>query len=81
MHLDLIDRHTQAIEEITARIEVVIEPFQGFRQLICTIPGIGTGTADVVIAETGADMSRFPTAGLSPPGPVPVRAATSRPAG
>lgn len=63
VHLDLIDRHTQAIEEITARIEVVIEPFQGFRQLICTIPGIGPGTADVIVAETGADMTRFPTAG------------------
>ena len=63
VHLDLIDRHTSAIEEITARIEVVIEPFQGFRDLICTIPGIGPITADVVVAETGADMSRFPTAG------------------
>ena len=63
MHLDLIDRHTEAIEEITARIEVVIEPFQGFRDLICTIPGIGPLTADVIVAETGADMTRFPSAG------------------
>jgi len=63
VHLDLIDRHTHAIEEIAERIEVVIEPFQGFRQLICTIPGIGPGTADVIVAETGADMTRFPTAG------------------
>jgi transposase len=63
VHLDLIDRHTAAIEDITARIEVVIEPFQPLRDLICTIPGISTLTADVVIAETGADMSRFPTAG------------------
>ena len=63
VHLDLVDRHTEAIEEITARIEVVIEPFQGFRDLICTIPGIGPLTADVVVAETGADMTRFPTAG------------------
>jgi len=63
VHLDLIDRHSGAIEEITDRIEVVIEPFQGFRDLICTIPGIGSLTADVVVAETGADMTRFPTAG------------------
>jgi len=27
VHLTLIDQHTAAIEEITARIEVVIEPF------------------------------------------------------
>jgi transposase len=62
VHLDLIDRHTDAIETLTARIEVMIEPFQGFRDLICTIPGISTLTADVVIAETGADMARFPSA-------------------
>lgn len=63
MHLDLIDAHTTAIETLTERIEVVIEPFRDFRELICSIPGISTKVADVVTAETGADMSRFPTAG------------------
>ena len=63
VHLDLIDRHSAATGQLTTRIEVMIEPFQAFRELICTIPGISTLTADVVIAETGADMSRFPTAG------------------
>ena len=62
VHLDLIDRHTTAIKEITDRIEVVVEPFRGFRELICTIPGISTLVADVITAETGADMTRFPTA-------------------
>jgi transposase len=62
VHLDLIDRHTRAIEELTDRIEVVVEPFRGFRELIATIPGISTLVADVITAETGADMSRFPTA-------------------
>jgi transposase len=62
MHLDLIDQHTAAIEQLTDRIEVVIEPFRRFRDLICTIPGIGGHTADIVVAETGADMTRFPTA-------------------
>lgn len=61
MRLDLIDHHTQAIAELTERIEVMIEPFRGFRDLICTVPGISTLIADVVIAETGADMSVFPT--------------------
>ena len=63
VHLDLIDKHTQAIAELTDRIEVVIEPFRGFRDLICSIPGISTLVADVVTAETGTDMTRFPTAG------------------
>ena len=62
VHLDLIDQHTDALDQLTARIEVMMEPFQGFRDLICTIPGIGVATADVIIAETGADMTRFPTA-------------------
>ncbi|MDQ3326634.1 MAG: IS110 family transposase [Actinomycetota bacterium] len=63
LHLDRIDQHTEAIEAVTARIEVVIEPFRAFRALIITIPGISTAVADVITAETGADMSRFPTAG------------------
>jgi transposase len=62
VHLDLIDRHTEAINKLTARIEVTMEPFQGFHDLICSIPGISTITADVIVAETGADMTRFPTA-------------------
>lgn len=60
-HFDLIDKHDQVIAELTARIEVVIEPFRGFRDLICSIPGISSLVADVITAETGADMTRFPT--------------------
>lgn len=63
LHLDLIDQHSRAVEELTARIEVVIQPFRGARDLMITIPGISVGVADVIIAETGPDMSRFPTAG------------------
>lgn len=63
VHLQLIEQHDAAIAELTERIEVVIEPFRGFRDLICTIPGISTIVADVVIAETGGDMSVFPSAG------------------
>ena len=63
MHLGLIDQHTAAINALTERIEVVIEPFRGFCELISSIPGIGTTTAEVITAETGADMTRFPTAG------------------
>jgi transposase len=80
LHLDLIDRHTHAVDELTARIEVVIEPFRGVRDLITTIPGISVGVADVIIAETGADMSRFPTAGHLASWPGPARGATSPPA-
>lgn len=62
VHLDLIDQHTHAIDELTDRIEVVIEPFRGARDLLVTIPGISTLVADVIVAETGADMGQFPSA-------------------
>jgi transposase len=63
LHLDLIDQHTRAIEDLTGRIEVVMAPFRGARDLMITIPGISIAVADVIIAETGADMTQFPTAG------------------
>jgi len=63
MYLDAIDQRSQAIAELTVRIEVVIEPFRAFYHLIGTIPGVGVRTAEVIVAETGADMSVFPTAG------------------
>lgn len=62
MHLDVIDQRTRQIADLNARIEVVMEPFQAFADLIQTIPGIAQHTAEVIVAETGADMSVFATA-------------------
>ena len=62
MYLEVIDQRTRQIEELNARIEVVMEPFQSFGELIRTIPGVGQRCAEVIVAETGADMSVFPTA-------------------
>jgi transposase len=62
MYLDAIDHRSRAIADLTARIEVVIEPFRAFCDLILSIPGVGQRTAEVIVAETGADMSMFPTA-------------------
>jgi len=63
LHLNLIDQHSRAVGDLTARIEKVMEPFRGARDLIITIPGISVLVADVIIAETGADMTRFPSSG------------------
>jgi transposase len=66
MHLRRIGEHDTAIAEVDDRIEVMLEPFRElreFRDLICTIPGISTVVADVVLAETGGDMGMFPSAG------------------
>ncbi len=61
LHLDFIDQHTIQIDTLTARIEEVMAPFQAARDLLVSIPGISTTTADVIIAETGgADMTQFP---------------------
>jgi transposase len=38
-----------------------MRPFERQRELLCTIPGVAERTAEVIIAELGPDMERFPT--------------------
>ncbi|MHC6219186.1 IS110 family RNA-guided transposase [Arthrobacter sp. MMS24-S77] len=73
LHLDQIDTHTRVIETLTARIEEAMEPFRDAREALATIPGVSLKVAEVIIAETGADMAVFETparlaswAGVSP---------------
>lgn len=61
LFLDRIDAHTGDIERLDQRIEEVIEPFLPARELLMGIPGFSRIIADIFIAETGADMSVFPT--------------------
>ncbi len=63
MHLDRIDSITGWVKQLTARIEVAMEPFRTAREFLATIPGVSILVADVIIAETGADMSTFETPG------------------
>jgi transposase len=63
IHLERIDQLTAAIEELSTRIEEQMRPFAGQIQRLQTIPGVGQTTAEVIIAETGGDMTRFRTAG------------------
>ncbi len=58
-HLDFL--HEQ-IERRTEMIGAQIAPFEGAVELLCTIPGVQKRTAEVIVAETGGDMSAFPTA-------------------
>lgn len=62
-HLAMLDHLDAAITDLDGRIEVMMEPFQDFADLITTIPGIDTRVAQVVVAEIGVDMNVFPTAG------------------
>lgn len=61
LHLDQIDSHTRVIEALTARIEEAMEPFRDAREALATIPGVSRRIAEVIIAETGADMAVFET--------------------
>lgn len=63
LHLDQIDAQTRVIEALTTRIEEAMAPFRAAREFLATIPGVSLKVADVIIAETGADMSVFETPG------------------
>jgi transposase len=63
LFLDRIDAHSADIARLDVRIEAAMEPFAPARDLLMSIPGISRIVAEVFIAETGADMSVFPTAG------------------
>jgi len=58
-HLDFLD---EQITLLSDAIEEQIGPFEPAVELLCTIPGVQRRTAEVIIAETGADMSVFPSA-------------------
>jgi transposase len=69
-HAFLLERmlaHIEDLEDdikaISARVEKQIVPFEAAVALLRTIPGVERRTAEVIIAETGGDMSAFPTAG------------------
>lgn len=59
-HLDFLD---EQIERLSQAIEEQLAPFVAAVELLRSIPGVETRTAQVIIAEIGTDMSIFPTAG------------------
>lgn len=63
MHLDHVDHLDDTISLLDERIDELIVPFVEARELLCTIPGVAERVANVIIAETGGDMTRFPTPG------------------
>jgi transposase len=58
-HIDYLE---ESILEISGRIAESLGPFATVLERLVSIPGVGRRTAEVLIAETGADMSRFPSA-------------------
>jgi transposase len=59
-HLDDLDT---TMATVSVEVEERLRPFAEAIQRLVTIPGVGLRTAQTVLAEVGADMSRFPTAG------------------
>jgi transposase len=51
------------IEELSSRVEEQMRPFPASSTSFETIAGVGQSVAEVIVAETGAGMSRFRTAG------------------
>jgi transposase len=59
-HLDFLD---EALERLSAEIAARLQPYQDALERLDTIPGVGRRIAEVLVAEVGTDVSRFPTAG------------------
>ena len=62
MHLDHIDE-LQAMEaRLDAEVDRLMAPFAEAATGLLSIPGVGKRVAEVIVAEIGTDMSKFPTA-------------------
>jgi len=59
-HIDYLDA---AVARLDSRVDEMMAPFVDTRDRLVTIPGVGTKTAQIIVAEIGVDMSRFPTPG------------------
>jgi transposase len=61
-HLGHLDYLEEAIARVSAEVEERLRPFEVEIQLLDTIPGVNRRVAEVLLAEMGTDLSRFPTA-------------------
>src|SRR5580704_1381766 len=59
-HIDTLDI---ALQNLSERIEFVLIPHAEIIELLCTVPGVQTHAAQVLIAECGLNMTLFPTVG------------------
>ncbi|MCW2620770.1 MAG: transposase [Frankiales bacterium] len=59
-HIDFLE---ESIGRLDAAIAEQIKPYARAVEVIDSIPGVNQRGAEVILAEIGADMTRFPTAG------------------
>jgi transposase len=60
-HLATIDELDAGVEKISAEITTRLEPQTSAQTLLRTHPGIGPRIAQILLAELGTDLSRFPS--------------------
>jgi transposase len=58
-HLESLE---ELIEHLNAEVQERLHPFDEAIDRLDTIPGVGRRTAEILVAEIGLDMTRFPTA-------------------
>jgi transposase len=63
LHLQQIDAIDAAIGDIDQEVDADVEPFRAAIALLTTIPGVSLLSAEIILAEIGRDMRRFPSAG------------------
>ena len=59
-HLEFIE---QEVAQLDQEVAIRMGPFEDALRRLDDIPGVGRRVAKEVLAETGVDMGRFPTAG------------------
>jgi transposase len=57
-----IDSLDETIARFDTQIQEISTPFEAAIGLLDTIPGVARPTAEMIVAEIGTDMSRFPSA-------------------
>jgi transposase len=62
LHLGQVDALDSAVSALEGRIEDALAPFRRSIERLVTIPGVSATVAAVIVAETGAELSTFPTA-------------------
>jgi len=62
-HLSLIGELERHIAAFDTRIEKLLRPLRDAVAQLITIPGVSKVSAQVILAEIGADMTPFPTSG------------------
>ena len=63
MLMDQIEHLERQIERFDSRIATAMAPLERVARRLETVPGIGARGAEMIVAEIGTDMGRFPSAG------------------